>query len=480
VVDRGLVHSRASALDDGSVSHSVWRWQRIVSPHMAGLAAVLVRTGRDITYVLEREMVCGPSHAGLAGIGSRRRALGLWPDPGRRAQSSARRAGGQRLYKAAQDEVRGFRMGARMKSRLRLCIFQEQVRPYRADFFRHLQHATGWEITVLHGPWQPSPPGKGLPYQQVAARGRFGTLRAYERLLRHGAVVEADLLVLPFDLRILNIYEALVSSPSRGALRIALWGHGHGHSRLARPLRNALASRADALIFYSEKRKQAFGAAGVAHERRFVAPNSLVVPNHGIDNRKKSHFLYVGRIQQRKRLDLAIDALAALHVNGFPVSLVIIGDGEPELSERKAQVACLGLEGAVQFRPGTHDPAELRDAFHGAFAYLSPGHVGLGAVHAVSYGIPVVTARGMPHAPEIDHLGEGESLFTCALSTEEIAATMLTLMRRDQHAMAEACYRCYCENCSIDMMTKGFVEACQHAVSRTVPALGRSPSSWEV
>ena len=34
----------------------IWFWQRIVSPHMAGLAAALAGHGRDITYVAEQEM----------------------------------------------------------------------------------------------------------------------------------------------------------------------------------------------------------------------------------------------------------------------------------------------------------------------------------------------------------------------------------------------------------------------------------------
>jgi len=34
----------------------VWFWQRIVSPHMAGLAAALAERGREVTYVAEREM----------------------------------------------------------------------------------------------------------------------------------------------------------------------------------------------------------------------------------------------------------------------------------------------------------------------------------------------------------------------------------------------------------------------------------------
>lgn len=35
---------------------SVWFWQRIVSPHMAGLAAALAARGREVTYVAEQAM----------------------------------------------------------------------------------------------------------------------------------------------------------------------------------------------------------------------------------------------------------------------------------------------------------------------------------------------------------------------------------------------------------------------------------------
>ncbi|MCF8469399.1 MAG: glycosyltransferase family 4 protein [Parvibaculum sp.] len=38
------------------MTSSVWFWQRIVSPHMAGLAAALAARGRDVTYVAEQAM----------------------------------------------------------------------------------------------------------------------------------------------------------------------------------------------------------------------------------------------------------------------------------------------------------------------------------------------------------------------------------------------------------------------------------------
>lgn len=38
------------------MAEPLWFWQRIVSPHMAGLATALAATGREVTYIAEEEM----------------------------------------------------------------------------------------------------------------------------------------------------------------------------------------------------------------------------------------------------------------------------------------------------------------------------------------------------------------------------------------------------------------------------------------
>src|SRR5690606_2918910 len=53
------------------MSEPVWFWQRIVSPHMAGLAVALVEFGRVVSYIAEREM-----SADRAGMGWQAPPLG--------------------------------------------------------------------------------------------------------------------------------------------------------------------------------------------------------------------------------------------------------------------------------------------------------------------------------------------------------------------------------------------------------------------
>jgi glycosyltransferase involved in cell wall biosynthesis len=58
--------------------------------------------------------------------------------------------------------------------------------------------------------------------------------------------------------------------------------------------------------------------------------------------------VFVGEFRHIKGADILIDAVALLHADGKPVTLTLAGDGE-ELEALKAQVARLGLTGAVRF-----------------------------------------------------------------------------------------------------------------------------------
>lgn len=322
---------------------------------------------------------------------------------------------------------------------------------------------SGWDITALYGTMRTS----DLDDQLRPTKVRFlscGSFRCYEPIDSFPAVQAADLIIMPFDLRLVNIYQLLFRRPGKWP-RVGLWGHGYGRSSVARPLRNILANRVDALIFYSERRRAKFQKLwGGSREKLFVAPNSLVVPNHGpATSPLRDWLIYVGRVQHRKRLDLGIAAIRLLKDNGKLVRLLIVGDGES--TNLRDYAASLDVAELVEFRSGTYVAADLRTPFHGALAYLSPGHVGLGAVHAVSYGIPVIAAKDANHAPEVDHLLESESLFSCDLTAAGVAAAIERVMALDQRAVADRCYRRYMETCTIDHMVTGFMTACSYAVS---------------
>ena len=99
--------------------------------------------------------------------------------------------------------------------------------------------------------------------------------------------------------------------------------------------------------------------------------------------------LFVGRIQLRKRLDLLFQACAQLPENLQP-GITIVGDG-PDRSQ--AENAAKGSYPHVTFT-GTKTGTELDTIFQGADLFVLPGTGGLAVQQAMSFGLPVIVAKG--------------------------------------------------------------------------------------
>ncbi|GAA5119557.1 glycosyltransferase [Pseudonocardia adelaidensis] len=109
--------------------------------------------------------------------------------------------------------------------------------------------------------------------------------------------------------------------------------------------------------------------------------------------------LFVGRLDQEKRVDELIRAFAALP-DGVPGRLEIVGDGARR-EEWSALAAGLGLEERVRFR-GFISEQELLEAYAGADLFCMPGIAELQSLvtlEAMAAGLPVIAANAMalPH-----------------------------------------------------------------------------------
>ncbi len=109
--------------------------------------------------------------------------------------------------------------------------------------------------------------------------------------------------------------------------------------------------------------------------------------------------LFVGRLDQEKRVDELIRAFAALPT-GLPGELEIIGDGARRAGWT-ALAEGLGLGGRVRFR-GFVREEELLDAYARAAVFVMPGVAelqSLATLEAMAAGTPVVAADAMalPH-----------------------------------------------------------------------------------
>ncbi len=177
--------------------------------------------------------------------------------------------------------------------------------------------------------------------------------------------------------------------------------HHHLDPRWAR-LDAAIAARADLVITVSEHARQELVAAGVPQQRTRVMIEGVARPaSAGIEASRRwpapdgLRLLYLGRLEARKRPEVALEALAVLARGRIPASLVIAGDGPAQVDlERRA--SALGLNGAVRFA-GRVSESEKFSLYDGADALLFPSTLegfGLVVAEAQSRGLPVVAAAG--------------------------------------------------------------------------------------
>lgn len=147
-----------------------------------------------------------------------------------------------------------------------------------------------------------------------------------------------------------------------------------------------------------------------------------VIPN-GVDVRRftpgpdgASSILFVGRLIERKGVDLLIDAFAGL-AGEFPwLTLAIVGDG-PERSRLESMVADRGLRRRVTFR-GHLEREELTRAYREAAIFVLP---------ALSEAMPNVVLEAMASGLAIvtTRTGAGELLRGNGLTADRPAAEPL-------------------------------------------------------
>lgn len=96
----------------------------------------------------------------------------------------------------------------------------------------------------------------------------------------------------------------------------------------------------------------------------------------------------VARLTRKCEFDLLLRAIALLRRRGVAVNVALIGDG-PE--RKNLEVLSRELDLDVYFHGSSYDESELGRFIYSSSVAVSPGKVGLTAMHCLSYGTPVIT-----------------------------------------------------------------------------------------
>ena len=121
------------------------------------------------------------------------------------------------------------------------------------------------------------------------------------------------------------------------------------------------------------------------------------------------NLMFVGRLTKVKKLDMIIRAVAQLKLQGNEYNLTLIGDGEVR-KELETLVRELGVERNLWFYGACYDEQQLGQLIYNADLCVSPGNVGLTAMHVMVFGTPVLTHNDFANQmPEFEAIHDGET-----------------------------------------------------------------------
>jgi len=268
-------------------------------------------------------------------------------------------------------------------------------------------------------------------------------------------------LIMEANPRYLSTSSAVKWMHKRGR-KVIGWGLGSPH--LSGPFagfrqmrRLSFLSQFDALIAYSQRGAAEYAGLGFPREKIFVAHNSVsLAPSQILDHRPQtidnSTILFVGRLQARKRVDLLLRACA--EIESKP-RLIIVGDGpEREILESLAK----DIYPSAEFIGAKHG-AELKPHFAKADLFVLPGTGGLAVQEAMSYGLPVIVAKGDGTQDDLVRAGNGWQItpedYDALVSTIKNALSDIARLRR----MGKESYRIVREEINIQKMVDSFITA---------------------
>ncbi|MFN8399785.1 MAG: glycosyltransferase family 4 protein [Anaerolineales bacterium] len=212
----------------------------------------------------------------------------------------------------------------------------------------------------------------------------------------------------------------------------------------------------DGMIAYSQRGADEYAALGFSREKIFVAHNSVSdVPEKPGDRPQtvdRVTILFVGRLQARKRVDSLLRACTEMESKP---RLLIVGDGP----EREAlETLAKEIYPSAEFIGAKHG-TELKPYFQQADLFVLPGTGGLAVQEAMSYGLPVIVAKGDGTQDDLVRENNGWQIepenYEALVNTMKNALSDIARLRE----LGKESFRVVKEEINIEKMAETFVHA---------------------
>lgn len=192
----------------------------------------------------------------------------------------------------------------------------------------------------------------------------------------------------------------------RSGKKVVFWSHGFikEENNLKGKLRTIFYRLADEILVYGQRAKDIMVSKGFDPKKIKLIYNSLDYDNQ-LEIRKKyaqasspvvfknselPTIGFIGRLTPQKKVFKILEMLKSINSKMNKCNLLIIGDGVQK-NLLKAKTIELGLEDYVIFYGACYEEKTTYQLMKSWSIVVSPGEVGLTAIHALTYGIPVIT-----------------------------------------------------------------------------------------
>lgn len=231
-----------------------------------------------------------------------------------------------------------------------------------------------------------------------------------------------DVYILSGEMYIISNWLAALICKMRGKSLI-FWGHGlYGNEGYLKKVFRLLYYKiADYHLIYANRSRKLMIESGFNPEKLYVVYNSLNYDLHRklyedrnptkLKQLKISLFpdrgelpviVFIGRLTREKKLPLLLEAVSLSKERGVEYNCLIIGDGG-EFDSLCRKACELGISNSISFTGASYDETVNANFIMLADCCVSPGNVGLTAIHSLSLGTPVITHSNLCNQmPEVE------------------------------------------------------------------------------
>lgn len=230
-----------------------------------------------------------------------------------------------------------------------------------------------------------------------------------------------DTIVFLADPNFISTWIATIFTKIRD-IKVVFWTHGFIRDNTLRSkMKLFFFKLSDSIFLYGDKAKKNLSLKGLDSNNLFPIYNSLdyslqkktrmsIDPSQldksfMFENPKLPQIVFIGRLTEQKKLQQLIELIHALEKNNLKVNLLFIGDGEERTVLEEIAFRKYSLQDRVYFYGKTYNEEEIAPLIMGSDVCISPGEIGLTAMHVLAYGVPIIT-----HNDEFSQMPEYEAV----------------------------------------------------------------------